>query len=379
MGADEANARPWNRGQRLAAVFLSTQSLILKGRGPSVTVEFVYPWFLLLLPVPVVLLLWRRRRRRAALRYSSLQLFAGIRAAKGPSVGGEALRFLALTALLLALAMPRTPDLKTRVPTEGISIMFVLDTSGSMEEPFRWDASQPPITRREAAQRAFQLFVAGGDGPDGTHFDGRSTERGTDALGLVTFATWPQPVCPPTANHSVMLQLLNNIRPATGRDTNTNIGDALAEGILRLQHTSTKRNVLILLSDGEHNHFLADPQRDPLRPRQAAALAANLNIPIYTIDVGGAEPTTEEASKNRLEGQRINQAVAEMTKGQSFTANDGGQLLAVCQQIDQLERGPILSAVYRRYHEYYPWCALASFTLALLAFVLKQTRWQTIP
>ncbi len=66
----------------------------------------------------------------------------------------------------------------------------------------------------EAAKRAFRLMVAGGDGPDGVHFDGRSTERGTDAIGLVTFANWPHPVCPPTLNHSVLLAILEDVRPA---------------------------------------------------------------------------------------------------------------------------------------------------------------------
>src|SRR4029453_11097782 len=122
-------------------------------------------------------------------------------------------------------------DLKTRLPTEGIAIVFVLDTSGSMEDAnFVWDSHSAPISRREAAKRGVKLFVAGGDGPDGVHFDGRSTERGTDAIGLVTFSNWPHPVCPPTLNHSVLLSVLDNVRPASARETPHNISVPLAEG-----------------------------------------------------------------------------------------------------------------------------------------------------
>ena len=248
------------------------------------------------------------------------------------------------------------------------------------ESTFVWDPHSAPISRREAAKRAFKLFVAGGDGPDGVHFDGRSTERGTDAIGLVTFSNWPHPVCPPTLNYSVLLTVLDNVRPASARDTGTNVGDAIVEGVNRLDHTSAKRKVLILLSDGEHNVHLADKARDPLTPRQAASLAANLGIPIYTIDAGGDPPPgNPDAAKARLMGREINQRVAEMTGGRSFTANDGAQLLDVCRQIDAMERQPIVSAVYRRYHEYYPWLALAAVGLAALAFALEQTVWRRVP
>jgi Ca-activated chloride channel family protein len=224
------------------------------------------------------------------------------------------------------------------------------------------------------------LFVTGGDGPDGTHFDGRSTERGTDSIGLITFSNWPHPVCPPTLNHSVLLNILDNIHPPTGRDTGTNIGDAIAEGLIRLDRSPLKRKVLILLSDGEHNVDLADPERNPLKPRQAATLAANLEIPIYTIDAGGDPPLNDpEAAKNRLAGRAVNQTIAEMTNGRSFVANDGTQLLDVCRQIDTLERQATVSPVYRRYHEFYPWLALIAIGLASVTFIMEQTVWRRIP
>lgn len=343
--------------------------------------EFAEPWFLLLLPVPLLLWLWRRRGRRASLRYPSVGLLDGIPRARFPRWFGEAARVLAVTAAILALSGPRTPDLKTRMPAEGIAIVFALDTSGSMQETtFVWDSLSAPISRAEAARRSLRLFVAGGDGPDGTHFDGRSTERGTDAVGLVTFTNWPHPVCPPTLNHSVFLEILDKVPPPTARDTGTNVGDAIAEGILRLDRTSAKRKVLILLSDGEHNVDLRDEGRQPLKPRQAASIAANLGIVIYTIDAGGDPPANDsEAAKNRIAGREINRAVAEMTGGKTFNANDGPQLLEVCQQIDAMERQEIASPVYRRYHEYYPWLALTAVLLAAAVFALEYTVWRRVP
>ena len=78
-------------------------------------------------------------------------------------------------------------------------------------------------------------------------------------------------------------------------------------------------------------------------------------------------------------GREINRQVAEMTGGKSFTANEGHQLLDVCQQIDAMERQPIVGFVYRRYHEYYPWLALVAVGLTALAFGLEQTVWRRVP
>ena len=341
--------------------------------------SFANPELLLLLPAPARVAWWRRRAGRGAIRYSSVGLFRGMPSARWPVIAGEGGRLLALLAVVIGMAGPRTPDLKTRLMTQGITVMLVLDTSGSMEEQtFEWQPGSPAITRREAAKRVFRLFIAGGEGPDAIRFEGRSTERGTDAIGLVTFSTWPQTVCPPTLNHSVTLEILDRVAPASAIDTATNIGDALAEGILRLGNASTSRRVLILLSDGEHNYDLADPERAPLKPRQAAKLAASRGIPIYAIDTGG-DPADGAAGEQRRAGREVNEQIAGITGGRSFVANDGARLREVCREIDELERQPVVSPVYRRYHDFSPWLVGAGAGLAIVVFTLERTRWRRFP
>src|SRR5262249_26551214 len=159
----------------------------------------------------------------------------------------------------------------------------------SMAEPdFDWQGR--PINRLDAAKRVFRLFVAGGEGPDGQHLEGRSG----DLIGLVTFATWPESLCPLTLSHSVLLRMLDEeegrgVRPRTvPTESRTNIGDAIAWGLHRLDKAATARKIIVLLSDGEHN--VPPPA---LTPRQAAQLAANKRVPVYAIDAGGEHDVEE--------------------------------------------------------------------------------------
>jgi Ca-activated chloride channel family protein len=343
-------------------------------------IEFAHPAFLfLLLGVPLVIRWWLRRRR-GALRFSATGAFAALPPGRSHVArwGGAALQGAALVLLVGALAGPRWPDVHTRIATEGIAIQMIVDVSGSMAEPdFDWDGK--PISRLEAAKRAFHLFVAGGEGPKGEVLEGRPN----DLIGLVTFATWPDTPCPLTLSHSVLLHMLEGQQPrSVPTEGRTNIGDAIAWGLHRLESARSSRKVMVLLSDGEHN--IPPPA---LTPRQAAQLAANQHVPIYTIDAGGEAAGTEvlpgqegaTPAEIRAAGQKALRAVAEMTGGKYFQARDTATLVAVCRDIDRLERQEIQSFIYRRYYESHQWLGLAALLFLVTGFVLEKSWWQRVP
>ena len=338
--------------------------------------EFSNPEFLAAAPLAAALAWWRARRRRPALRYADVGLFAGVHGGRAWRArrGGAALRGLALLALLVACAGPRRPDERTRIPAEGIAVVMVLDVSGSMEtRDAAWEPGGPPVSRLDAARRAFRLFVAGGDAPDGTHFE----PRPADQIGLVTFAALPHTACPLTLNHTVLLRVTDAQETKAGIDAGTNVGDAIAEGLIRLEAAGDRKKVLILLSDGEHN--VAEP--DVLVPQKSARLSAALGVKVYTIDAGSDPPpgAPADAVKQRRDGQQTLRSVAEATGGRSFTAPDGTSLLAAYKEIDELEKTRVMSFQYRRYFEYYPWWAAAAFGLLAVGHLLDRTRWRVVP
>jgi Ca-activated chloride channel family protein len=342
--------------------------------------SFSQPWLLLLLPlVPLVIKRWLRRPR-PALRFSDTALLMQVPKGRSRLVHrlSVAARAVALTLLIAALAGPRWPDQSTRIPTQGIAIAILVDASGSMaEKDFDWHGE--PIARIDAVKRAFRLFVSGGEGPEGERLEGRAG----DLVSLIVFATRPETLCPLTLSHGVLLQELDRQEPrAVPGESETNISDAIVEGLERLRRTQTRRKVLLLLSDGEHN--VADP-RSKCTPRQAAQLAGSLGIPIYAIDAGSDTPSELEArpagvpSLGREAGLHTLREVARITSGECFPAHDTASLLEVCRKIDRLERARIESYQYRQYWEAFPWLGFAAFALVLGIFGLEMTIWQRIP
>jgi len=337
---------------------------------------FAEPGWLLLLPLPLVALA-AARRRRPALRYPALALVRGLPRgrARAAVAGPVVLKTLATLLLVLAAAGPRRPDLATRIPSPGVSIMLVLDVSGSMATADFPRDGRPDATRLDAARQAYRLFVEGGPAPDGPPFAGRRD----DAIGLVTFAAVPRTVCPLTLNHSVLVKVLDRERPRAGPDAGTNVGDALAEAVLRLDGDDGRRKLIVLLSDGEHN-APADGPAAALKPRQAAQLAGSLGIPVYAIDCGGeADEATPDERRQRDAGRTTLESVARLTGGQAFAADSAEDLRAACRRIDALERRPLDAFRYRRYHNGGRAFALAAAGLWCLNVVLTHTRWRVLP
>src|SRR5262245_26039238 len=186
--------------------------------------QWTNPAFLLLALLVPPLVVWLLYQPRSALRFPATGGLSALPAGRRRDAlwGGALLRGLALLLLVVALAGPRWPDERTRITTEGIAIMMVVDVSGSMAEPdFVWQGEK--VSRLDAVKKVFRLFVEGGEA-GGQTFDGRLE----DLVGLVTFATRPECPCPLTLSHQVLLRLLDVEMPRqVPGESQTNISDGL--------------------------------------------------------------------------------------------------------------------------------------------------------
>lgn len=302
-----------------------------------------------LLLVPLVLFLSRRRQRPAAIDYSALHDLTALPRSAMTRLR-EALpllRALVLVLCVAALARPQQGLEATRIYSDGIAIVMVVDISSSMATP---DAvlDGEAGNRLTLVKRTFRDFVRGREG---------------DLIGMVTFARYADSVCPLTLDYDPLLSLLDqvDIVPQAEED-GTAIGEAIALGVERLRGSEAASRVMILLTDGTNNAG-ATP------PRLAAQIAKALAVKIYAIGTGNEYAIDELAL---LE-------IAARTGGQYFHATDDEALHRIYAAIDRLETTATVSEHYRQYAERFAWFLLPALGLLLLEMVLVNTRLLSIP
>ena len=168
--------------------------------------SFQYPAALLLLAfVPLTALIYmaaQRRRRRFAVRFTNMDLLAGV-VSDTPSWRRHIpplLFLLAIAALALAIARPHET---VNVAKRKATVMLVTDTSGSMQ------ATDVKPTRLVAARDAAKAFVD-------------QTPKKID-VGFITFNSASQLLVPPTPDHDKVKSGLDTLRPGGG----TAIGSAI--------------------------------------------------------------------------------------------------------------------------------------------------------
>ena len=215
--------------------------------------RFAHPAaLLLLLLIPASCCSWAGRGA-ARDRVSDQRRAARLR----PSFAAPAARRPALAAragpglAVLALAGPQWGVETTRALREGIAIAMVIDTSSSMSAiDLRLD--DRPSDRLEVVKAAFREFVTGGaSGVEG---------RGSDAIGMVTFARYADNISPPTLDHEALLGLLDQVRIVElPTEDGTAIGDAIVRAIDMLQQAGAVSKVIILLTDGSYNAGEVEP------------------------------------------------------------------------------------------------------------------------
>ena len=188
--------------------------------------------------------------------------------------------------VIVGLARPQLGEDEFRVDTEGIAIEMCIDRSGSMlAMDFSTNTSR--VTRLDAVKQAFRDFVVGNDLVAG---------RPNDLIGLIVFGGFADALCPHTLDHGTLLALLETVEvpmPVLDRSGNINpdfedlfqqerltaIGDAVALAVDRLRGLETETKIVILLSDGENTAGVVTPD-------EAAKVAMELGIKIYTIGIG---------------------------------------------------------------------------------------------
>ena len=328
--------------------------------------QFAHPWLLLLgLFIPLVIYN-HLAARPGNLRFSSLRQLK--RLPPSPRVRWRhiliIMRALCLLLLVIVIARPRSGRKSVEVISEGVDIMLVLDTSGSMQA-LDFKLGDERVTRLQVAKRVVADFIR---------------QRPNDRLGMVVFAEQAFTQCPLTLDHGVLLSFLDRVRIGMAGD-GTAIGSAIGLAVKRLKDLKAKSKLIILLTDGRNNS-------GRLSPRKAAQLAQKYAVKIYTIGAGskGEVPFLV----NTLFGpqymyQRVDidedslREIAALTGGRYFRATDTKTLQDIYRNIDEMEKSKVKIKEHMEYEELFHWPLLAAFILLLLEILLANTIFRKIP
>ncbi|MFC4992477.1 vWA domain-containing protein [Rubritalea tangerina] len=329
-------------------------------------------WFWLLTTLPLLWLYQRRLRKQEAVHFSSLSIFQDTK-----KTWRQHLLFLpplclylALACLITCLARPQVETTNSRQDREGIAIQMLVDVSSSMDMDI--ETPEGPMTRMETAKLVMEQFVAG---------DGKSlTGRPDDMIGIISFARYSDNVCPLTLGHDALVYMIRelhiNDRP---NEDGTAFGDATALAAAQLKAQEDKDNalkskVILLLTDGENNcgeHM----------PLQAAAMAKEWGIRIYTISLQDSKPArlvnTQQGKffrpQTRSESDQTLEKMALATGGVYRTANDMHSLQSVYSEINELEKSKLKEVEFSDLEDNFTPFALAALALLLIRYLLNAT------
>ena len=324
---------------------------------------------LLVIPLAAVLyVLAERRRIKYAIRFTNLDVLAGVVAGRSwrPYLP-PALFLLALAALCVGMARPQHTTLVAR---DRATVILVIDVSRSME------SKDVKPNRIGAATAAVRTFL------------GRVPDR--LQVGLIAFAGDPVVATPPTTDHDLVRKSLDTIQwfPSFG---GTAIGDALAEAVKLGQQAVGGQNgnlasfrsaadsqskglvSILFLSDGAQT-------RGELEPLQGADRARAAGFPVYTVALGTPNGTLNFGGNpfpgGGFGGRRVPvppdpatlRAIADRTGGQFFAAQSAKSLQSAYSKLgSRLGRKPGTSEITYGF--------LAAAAVLLLAAGLLSALW----
>lgn len=324
---------------------------------------FEHLWAFILLPLPL-LFRWLTRAyhtQRDALRapfFQTLVDLTGHNPGKGALVlrRNYAQRIMVVCLWILvvtAMAKPMwlgEPQERTRAARD---LMIAIDLSASMEtRDFIMSASTEaqPLPRIEGLKLVLTDFI---------------TRRQNDRLGLIAFGSAPFLQVPFTQDRELFEFLLNESQTRMA-GPKTMLGDAIGLAIKHFESRETSKRTLILITDGNDSG-----SRVP--PLEAADVAADKGITIYTIAIGS--PASEGDEAVDLESLR---EIAKRTDGAAFRAGDGAELQAIYRELDHLAPTEKEILIFRPRRDLFHWPLAAAllFALSLHTLMAMSSAWR---
>lgn len=289
--------------------------------------QFLWPFAVLLFPLPWIILIRARRQAVDKNETDSLWVpffdpFKEKLARMGAVVSSRqwhALMVVAWVCFVIAAMRPQYIGPPQSVPTEHRHLMLVLDVSDSMAE-------QDFIINGKPASRLHMVKMLADD---------FLTRRTGDAVGLVLFGEEAYVYVPLTPDVETAKQMLTEVDLGIA-GSRTAMGDALALALKNMKDLPAASKVIVLLSDGYAN-------AGRLTPDKVLEIAKQTGVKIYTVGIGAEQVPVWSffGMKMQNPSQDLDEAtlqkIAKETGGQYFRAKTTADMERIYQKLDTLE------------------------------------------
>jgi len=321
--------------------------------------EMLYFWAII--PILVFLFWYAESKKKEALRkFGDWNVIIGLmpNLSKNRPIFKFAFIMLALFFLILALSQPQFGSKLREVKKQGVEIMIALDVSNSMLSE---DISP---NRLSASKRAISKLV---------------DKLRNDKIGLIVFAGDAYVQVPITTDYRATKMFLKTINTNIVPKQGTNIASAIELAAKSFTAEEGKTRAIIIITDGEDHEQKAI---------EAAQIAKEQDIRVYTIGMGGTKPVPiplEEGSnefKKDANGSIVMSKINEQILKQIALESDGVYVRAnnsnsgldlVFDEINALDKMELESNIFDDYEDRFQYLlAIVLFILVFDFFILER-------
>lgn len=317
--------------------------------------DFAYPlnlYLLLLVPLLGLLFLGARASRRAKLRrFGRPDVVAQLMpdASQYTPAVKIVLQLIAVAALVLMLARPRSGAKEQQETSAGIEVMIAFDVSNSM---LASSTDRPDgVSRLERARLLLEKLI---------------DKLDNDKVGLVIYAQQPKMQLPLTSDFYSAKMFLNELSPKLIANQGTDISDAIKMAMNGFSPAKDMHKAIILITDAEDHEGAA---------LETAKLAADNGIQIDVIGLGTAQGSLVPGITGP-DGRPVVSSLNEGLAKEIAQAGDGiyvngaspSALSDLQSQLDKLQKSEFSTVTYSAGAEQFPTFAFLAFFFILIDF-----------
>lgn len=332
--------------------------------------RFAHPeaFFLLIILIPFVLLVIYnyRKKKKILTAFVSTAAFGklGFRSGEEIDFFKASLVILALIFFILTLAGPEWGEVFEKVDIKGIEMLFLLDTSNSM------NAEDLKPNRLEVAKQLITNTI--------DNFN-------TDYVGLINFAGIPYIQCPLTIDYEAFKLMVEASVISPDEEQGTDFGTAFGLALRTFKSSPESRKIIILITDGEDQEQGWQAAIGEFKNQKIIVFSVGVGIPggapipLKNKDgeiTGWKKDKQGDIVRTKLDENTLIQA-ASRTGGQYFRLTDAASIDAFVGNLKAFDRKVLSKRIrLKKVKRFYIPLIIGIFLLTLEMFLTeKSLKW----